>query len=237
MGLEKERRDEVAANLVAVRQRIATACAAAGRDPSEITLIAVTKTYPASDVLHLMELGLTDVGENRDQEAAPKAAEVAAAGGKVSWHFIGQLQRNKARSVVTYADMVHSVDSLKLASTLDGHARALRSTPLQVLIQVSLDKDPQRGGVPPADLAELARSVEGMPGLKLRGLMAVAPLGEPPKLAFARLAQYSTLFQAEHPNATIVSAGMSDDLDAAIAFGATHVRIGSALLGKRAALR
>lgn len=231
------RRDEVAANLVAVRERIATACAAAGRDPGEITLIAVTKTYPAEDVLHLLDLGIIEVGENRDQEAAPKAVAVAQAGVLAHWHFIGQLQRNKARSVVTYAEMVHSVDGEKLASTLNDQAARLRGTPQKVLIQVSLDSNPLRGGVPPADLAALAETIAKMPALKLCGLMAVAPLGEPAKPAFERLARYITLFQTDYPDATVVSAGMSDDLAEAIACGATHVRIGSALLGKRPVLR
>jgi pyridoxal phosphate enzyme (YggS family) len=188
-------------------------------------------------VLHLLDLGVTEVGENRDQEAAPKAAAVQAAGVLAHWHFIGQLQRNKARSVVTYAEMVHSVDGEKLASTLNDQAARLRGTPQKVLIQVSLDSDPQRGGVPPADLAALAETIAKMPALKLCGLMAVAPLDEPAKPAFERLARYITLFRADYPDATVVSAGMSDDLADAIACGATHVRIGSALLGKRPVLR
>ena len=216
-----------------MRSRIAAACASAGRNPSEITLVGVTKTYPASDARLLCELGLTDLGENRDQEAAPKAAEVPEA----TWHFIGQLQRNKARSVVTYASMVHSVDSSELARTLGEQAERRRSTPLEVLIQVSLDEDPQRGGVPPGELNKVADALLAMGSLRLRGLMAVAPLGEAPQAAFARLAQYSAMFRLDHPDATVLSAGLSEDLVEAIACGATHVRVGSALLGKRPALR
>ncbi|GIH04767.1 YggS family pyridoxal phosphate enzyme [Rhizocola hellebori] len=216
--------------MAAVRSRIAAACASAGRDPSSVTLIAVTKTYPVSDVRHLLSLGVTDFGENRDQEAAPKAAEVPEG----TWHFIGQLQRNKARSVVTYASMVHSVDSPELAKAL-GERR--QGTPLEVLIQVSLDDDPQRGGVPPGELTKVADAVLAMDSLRLRGLMAVAPLNDDPGVAFARLERYSRMFQLDHPDATVLSAGMSEDLVEAIACGATHVRIGSALLGKRPALR
>ena len=228
-----DRRQEIATNLAAVRSRIAAACAAARRDPSKITLIAVTKTYPVSDARHLFELGVTDLGENRDQEAAGKAAELPEA----SWHFIGQLQRNKARSVVTYASMVHSVDSCELAQTLAEQASRRRETPLDVLIQVSLDNTPGRGGVSPERLSKVAETVVAAKSLRLRGLMAVAPLHEPPGEAFAKLERCSEMFRLEHPGATVLSAGMSEDLVEAIAHGATHVRVGSALLGKRETLR
>jgi PLP dependent protein len=227
------RREEIASNLAAVRERIAAACVASGRSPSEVTLIAVTKTYPASDVLHLVHLGVEDIGENRDQEAAPKALEV---GPGPRWHFIGQLQRNKCKSVVTYASMVHSVDSVELAQTLADQASKRRPEPLDALVQVSLDDDPQRGGAPGETFMSVAETIASAGSLRLRGLMAVAPLGEASETAFARLSRYITLFQADHPDAIVVSAGMSDDLDTAIAHGATHVRIGSALLGKRPAL-
>lgn len=227
-----DRREEIAGNLAAVRERIAAACAAAGRSPEEITLIAVTKTYPVEDVLHLVALGVLDIGENRDQEAAPKAAAVPQA----RWHFIGQLQRNKCKSVVTYADMVHSVDSVALAEALGRQAAQRRSRPLDVLVQASLDQAPHRGGVSADEFLTVAETVAGTSSLRLQGIMAVAPLGAPPEIAFAELARYITLFQADHPDATVVSAGMSDDLVEAIAHGATHVRIGSALLGKRLTL-
>ena len=229
-----DRRAQIASNLAAVRERIAAACVASGRSPSEITLIAVTKTYPASDVVHLVQLGVRDIGENRDQEAAPKAALV---GEGPRWHFIGQLQRNKCKSVVTYASVVHSVDSVELAQTLADQAARRLAEPLDALVQVSLDDDPRRGGAPGDLFMSVAETIASSDSLRLRGLMAVAPLGEAPETAFARLSRYITLFRADHPDATVVSAGMSDDLDTAVAHGATHVRIGSALLGKRPALR
>ncbi|RKN50780.1 YggS family pyridoxal phosphate-dependent enzyme [Micromonospora endolithica] len=238
-----DRRAEIAAGLAGVRSRIADACAAAGRDPAEVTLIAVTKTYPAGDVVALAALGVTDVGENRDQEAAPKAAEVAAAGADPCWHFVGQLQRNKAKSVVRYADVVHSVDSVRLARALDAASVSGRDRPLDVLVQVSIDADAARGGAlpdtadPDAGLAAVAEAVAGGDGLRLAGLMAVAPLGWEPDRAFARLAEVAEAFRAVHPGATALSAGMSGDLETAIRYGATHVRVGSALLGMRPTLR
>ncbi|MEV4694831.1 YggS family pyridoxal phosphate-dependent enzyme [Micromonospora echinospora] len=238
-----ERRAELAAGLARVRARVADACASAGRQRDEVTLVAVTKTYPASDVVALAGLGVTDVGENRDQEAAGKAAAVAEAGEAPRWHFIGQLQRNKARSVVRYADVVQSVDSVRLAAALDAAAGAVRDRPLDVLVQVSIDGDPARGGALPGDadpqrgLDPVAAAVAGADALRLAGLMAVAPLGWEPDRAFARLAEVAARLRAEHPGATVLSAGMSGDLESAIGHGATHVRVGSALLGMRPALR
>jgi pyridoxal phosphate enzyme (YggS family) len=230
---------ELSRNLAATRNRIAAACAATGRDPAEITLVAVTKTYPASDVLALAGLGLTDFGENRDQEAAPKAAEVAAARQPVTWHFVGQLQTNKAHSVARYADLVHSVDRIRLVRALGAAARAA-ARELTCLVQVSLDTAgldtggaDARGGVPPAMLAEVATAIEAEQGLTLGGLMAVAPLFADPKGAFAPLRQLSDVIQSVNASATVVSAGMSGDLEAAIECGATHLRIGTALLGDR----
>ncbi|MGC9667355.1 YggS family pyridoxal phosphate-dependent enzyme [Planosporangium sp. 12N6] len=237
------RRAELAQRLSQVRDRIAAACTDAGRDPGEVTLVAVTKTYPAGDVRRLADLGVRDVGENKDQEAAPKAAELAAAGVPVRWHFVGQLQRNKARSVAGYADLVHSVDSVPLAAALDRAAARYRERPLDVLVQVSLDSDPERGGAvsgaatPERDLDRVVAAVAGSSALRLRGVMAVAPLSWDPRSAFDRLAEVAHVLRREHPAATVVSAGMSTDLEAAIAAGATHVRIGSALLGKRPPLR
>jgi PLP dependent protein len=234
-GDPPERRAELAANLAAVRSRIVGACAAAGRDPAEVTLIAVTKTYPAADVLTLAELGLRDIGENRDQEAAPKAAQVAAAlspPARVTWHFIGQLQTNKAHSVVGYARVVHSVDRARLVRALGGAATAA-GRELTCLVQVSLDEDPARGGVPAARLADLAAAIEAEPGLRLGGVMAVAPLGADPAVAFSPLRELSATVRSVNASAAIISAGMSGDLDAAVANGATHLRIGTALLGNR----
>jgi PLP dependent protein len=230
-----ERHADLAARLAATRSRIAAACAAAGRDPAEITLIAVTKTYPASDVLALADLGVPDFGENRDQEAARKAAEVAAAGQPVTWHFIGQLQTNKAHSVARYADVVHSVDRLRLVRALGTAARAA-GRGLTCLVQASLDPADtaaDRGGVPPAGLAEVAAAIEAEEGLTLGGLMAVAPRYADPKAAFAPLRELSAVIRSVNPSATVVSAGMSGDLEAAVEGGATHLRIGTALLGDR----
>ncbi|MFI1988030.1 YggS family pyridoxal phosphate-dependent enzyme [Actinoplanes sp. NPDC020271] len=238
MGTDEKRRAELAANLQQVRERIAQACDAAGRRPDSVTLTAVTKTYPASDVLLLAGLGVTDVGENRDQDASGKAAEVRAAGVRLRWHFVGQLQRNKAKSVCAYADVVESADSLRLVTALDRAAlAAARDEPLEVLVQVSLDGDPARGGVIGDDLWRVSDAVASSDGLRLGGLMAVAPLGEDPGRAFARLAELAGQLVATHPGATTVSAGMSGDLEAAIRHGATHVRIGTSLLGMRNSLR
>jgi PLP dependent protein len=237
-----DRRAELATRLARVRTRIAEACAAAGRDRAAVTLVAVTKTYPASDVLHLAALGVRDIGENRDQDAAPKAAEVAAAGEEVRWHFVGQLQRNKCRSVVGYADLVHSVDSARLADALGRAAQRYREAPLDVLVQVSVDGDPARGGAvetgePDREVARVADAVAGTGSLRLRGVMTVAPREWTPERAFARLAEVAADLRKRHPGATLVSAGMSGDLEPAIAFGATHVRVGAALLGNRPTLR
>jgi pyridoxal phosphate enzyme (YggS family) len=235
---------ELSRSLAATRDRIAAACSAAGRDPGEITLIAVTKTHPAADVLALAGLGLTDFGENRDQEAAPKAAAVAAAltaaeaAAPVRWHFVGQLQSNKAHSVAAYASVVHSVDRIRLvrhlgAAALSTPGRNAADAALVCLVQVSLDGDQNRGGVPADRVLEIAEAIEAEPGLALGGLMAVAPLDEDPLAAFAPLRQLSAAVRAVNPTATVVSAGMSGDLEAAIQCGATHLRIGTALLGDR----
>lgn len=230
------RRAEIATRLAAVHRRIADACDAAGRDPAEVTLVAVTKTFPASDVRLLADLGVTDIGENRDQEASAKAAEVGAG---VRWHFVGQVQRNKVKSLVRYADVVHAVDRVRLVSALDRAVAAERADrTLDVLVQVDLDvgePDPQRGGVAPAQLGELAAAVADTDGLRLRGLMAVAPLDADPEPAFIRLAELAAGTRATHPDARWISAGMSGDMEAAIRHGATHVRVGTALLGRRPA--
>lgn len=224
------RKEEIASRVAEVDERIAEACRAAGRDRDEVTLIAVTKTYPADDVRILAGLGLRDVGENRDQEAAPKARECADL--PLTWHFVGQLQTNKVRSVVEYADVIHSVDRPRLARAISGEA-VKRGREVCCLVQVALDDDPGRGGAVLADVPALADLVAGAPGLRLGGVMAVAPLGEDPAKAFARLRDVAVAVQERHPRATMISAGMSDDLTEAIAHGATHVRVGTALLGRR----
>lgn len=228
------RREELAGNLAAVRQRIADACAAAGRDGDSVTLVAVTKTWPADDVRTLAGLGVTDVGENRDQEAAAKHA--ACADLALRWHFVGQLQRNKCRSVARYADVVHSVDRLSLVAALSAAAVAAGRM-LTVLVQVDLadDPGPGRGGARPEEVAALAAAVSDAPALSVGGVMAVAPLEADPDRAFARLAEVAAALRARHPGAEMVSAGMSGDLEAAVRHGATHVRLGTALLGRRSA--
>jgi pyridoxal phosphate enzyme (YggS family) len=231
----QERKAELAAALNAVRARIAAACAAAGRASSEVTLIAVTKTFPVSDIQHLCDLGVADIGENRDQEAAPKAAEIAALGLKPAWHFVGQLQTNKVASVVSYAAVVHSVDRLRLAAVLGQRARRAGRT-VSCLVQVSLDGDPARGGAPPSQLTAIAQAVAAEEGLQLGGVMAVAPPGQSAGEAFRRLPEIAEELRAAHPGAVIISAGMSGDLEQAIGAGATHVRVGTALLGGRSAL-
>lgn len=227
---------ELVTTLGAVRARIADACAAAGRDPQTVTLIAVTKTCPASDVATLARLGVLDVGESKDQEARAKIAELADLAWPpigVRWHLVGRLQTNKARSVVSYAHAVHSVDRRKLARALADAAAEHRTDPLDVFAQVSLDDDPDRGGVAQAELRELVDVIAERPQLRLRGLMAVPPLDADPMTAYERLAEISARVQADHPQADAVSAGMSADLEAAVRNGATHVRVGTALLGRR----
>ncbi|GAB3035848.1 YggS family pyridoxal phosphate enzyme [Nocardioides flavus (ex Wang et al. 2016)] len=230
------RGDEVAANLEVVRRRIREACADAGRAEDDVSLVVVTKFFPASDVRLLADLGVTDVGENRHQEAEAKAAECADLG--LRWHFIGGLQSNKAAAVAAYADVVESVDRAKLVAPLSRGATA-RGAQVDVLLQVSLDPPgaDHRSGAAPGELPDLARRVVEAESLRLRGLMAVAPLGEDPRTAFARLAEVHRELEREHPDATVLSAGMSGDLEAAIACGATHVRVGSAVLGPRPAVQ
>jgi pyridoxal phosphate enzyme (YggS family) len=230
------RAEVLAANLDAVRRRIASACAEAGRREDDVSLVVVTKFFPASDIRLLAGLGVTDVGENRHQEAEAKAA--ACADLRLRWHFIGGLQSNKAAAVASYADVVESVDRPKLVAPLSRGAHS-RGHDVDVLLQVSLDPPGagNRSGAAPADLGDLAGRVEEAGMLRLRGLMAVAPLGEDPETAFARLADVRASFLLEHPQATALSAGMSGDLEAAIRHGATHVRVGSAVLGERPAVQ
>jgi pyridoxal phosphate enzyme (YggS family) len=223
-----DRAEELAEALAALEQRLTGACAAAGRQRADVALVAVTKTHPASDVLALRGLGVRDFGENRDQEASAKAQAVP----DVRWHFVGGLQTNKARSVATYADVVHSLDRPALVDALStGAQRAGRV--LDVLLQVSLDGDPDRGGAEPADVPGLADRAAAAAGLRLAGVMAVAPLDADPAAAFAELAGVAERLRADHPEATAISAGMTGDLEQAVAAGATHVRVGTALLGRR----
>jgi pyridoxal phosphate enzyme (YggS family) len=232
------RKDELAANLAKVERRIADACEAAGRAREEVTLIVVTKTYPASDVRILSELGVRHVAENRDQDAAPKAAECSDL--PLTWHFVGQLQTNKVRSVVGYADLVQSVDRVRLVTALSKEA-VRQEREIGCLLQVALDAGEggrgERGGVGPDGIEELGEMVARAPGLRLDGLMTVAPLtgqyAGRELAAFERLMDLSTDLRRTHPAANMVSAGMSADLEQAVAAGATHVRVGTAVLGVR----
>jgi PLP dependent protein len=228
----RARRNEIAARLTSVRSRIAAACDRNGRDSDDVVLVAVTKGFPASDVTHLLALGVGDIGENRAAEAA---AKVAAVGEGPRWHFVGQLQTNKCRTVAGFAHAVHSVDRPRLVDALSRAAVEAGRT-VDVFVQVLLDPDgagAQRGGATPGDVSRICTAVAEADGLRLAGVMGVAPLGGDPEPAFARLAAISAAVRAEHPGAGAISAGMSGDLDAAIAAGATHVRVGTALLGSR----
>lgn len=234
---EAVRRQQLADGLAAVHGRIAAACAAAGRSTDEITLVIVTKFFPASDVRLLAELGVGDVGENRHQEAEAKAAVLRAEDGPVAglrWHFIGGLQSNKAAAVARYADVVHSVDRAKLVAPLARGAEQ-RERRLDVLIQVSLDPPEAAGrsGAAVADVPRLAEEVAGNERLRLRGVMGVAPLGGDADRAFAQLAQIAGRVREIVPDAGWISAGMSGDLEQAVRNGATHLRVGSAVLGER----
>jgi pyridoxal phosphate enzyme (YggS family) len=238
MNHPMSRRDELAAGLESTEQRIAIACEAAGRDRSELTLIVVTKTYPASDVELLAELGVTDVGENRHPEADLKLQELRAmeADHVVTLprcHFLGALQTNKAGAVARYAHMVHSVDRIKLANSLSRGAEAAGRT-LSCLVQVDFDSsNPGRSGVVPSGIPKLASAIAASDHLSLGGLMTIAPLGEDPVPHFDHLARLSQELRQDHPDASIISAGMSGDFEAAIAAGATHLRIGRSILGER----
>ena len=228
-GEAENRRAELAGALERLRRRIERACAAAGRDPGGITLIAITKTYPVADARTLLELGVGDLGENRANEARDKAAELPEA----RWHFVGQLQTNKARVVARFAAAVHSVDRPALVAALDRAVVQAGRPPLDVFLQISLDGDERRGGVVAENVAGLADEVLRSGHLKLAGVMAVAPQEQDPDDAFARLYEISTELRSRHEQAAAISAGMTNDLEAAISHGATHVRVGSALLGQR----
>lgn len=219
----------LADNLAATRDRIRRAATASGRDPESVTLIVVTKTYPADDVRRLVDLGVREFGENRVQEAAAKSDAGAFAGTRL--HLIGQLQTNKAAQAIRYADAIHTLDRAKLVAPLARASAATDRHPA-ILIQVSLDGDPARGGAPVADVPALVESALAA-GLALRGVMAVPPLGTDPARAFADLARIRERVLKQAPAATMMSAGMSADLEAAVAAGATHLRVGSAILGSR----
>ena len=245
MSADPGRGAELAARLAAVRVRIDRACTASGRPREGVHLVVVTKYFPASDVEALAGLGVAEIGESRDQEASAKVDELRAMAAEpasplaTAWptvHFVGQLQTKKASSVARYADVVHSLDRPKLAAALDD-AAARAGRVLDVLVQVSLDGDVGRGGVTPERAGELADAAADLTHLRLRGVMAVAPRGAEPLEAFATLAAVADGIRSSHPGASWISAGMSGDLEQAVAIGATHLRVGSAILGSRPPLR
>lgn len=217
--------DALRARLEAVRERVARATGDVGRDPSEVTTIVVTKFHPVSLVQSLYDLGVRDFGESRHQEAREKAAALPS---DIRWHFVGQLQSKKARQVRAYAHAIHSVDRLSLVDSLDG-----ADDETEVFVQVDLSGVPGRGGAHPADVPDIARAVVEARGLRLAGVMAVAPLGEDPEPAFRRLRDLSDQVREIDPDARRISAGMSGDLESALKEGATHLRVGSAITGER----
>ena len=214
-------------------EKVASAAAASGKDASDITLVVVTKNHPPQLVFDLIALGARDFGENRDQEAAPKAKEVISSSNELTrWHFIGQLQTNKVRSVLEYADLIHSLDRESLLVELQKRTVG-RVKPLGVFIQVNLTEDPARGGVGVKDLEAFASKVIESEGLRLEGLMGVGGLDKDPEIEFERLAGLSSKLQSLDPDAKGLSMGMSSDFEVAIGYGATHLRIGTAITGKR----
>jgi pyridoxal phosphate enzyme (YggS family) len=224
---------ELAQRYNQIVERVASSAAACGKNAADITLVVVTKNHPPQVVLDLISLGARDFGENRDQEAAPKAKEVLASSGEdMRWHFVGQLQTNKVRSVLEYADIIHSLDRESLLVELQKRTID-RAKPLGVFIQVNLTEDPARGGVRVNDLDDFATKVLGSQGLRLEGLMGVGGLDKDPAVEFDRLAGLSAKIQDLAPEARGLSMGMSADFEVAIGCGATHLRIGSAITGKR----
>lgn len=214
------------ARLRSVQSSVADAARSAGRDPSEITTIVVTKFHPAGLVRKLHGLGVRDFGENRHQEARDKAAAVSDL--ELSWHFVGQLQSKKARQVRAYADVIHSLDRPSVVDVLHSDEEVV-----ECFVQLNLTGDPGRGGVADADLEPLTERILATSGIRLLGVMAVAPLGVDPRRAFARVRAASERVMALAPDARFISAGMSADFADAIAEGATHLRIGTAITGNR----
>ena len=222
------RTSEITANLNDVKAKIASAALKAGRDADEITLIVVTKTFPVSDLEILYSLGVREFGENRDQEAAEKVARLPS---DINWNFQGGIQSNKLKSITTWAGCIHSVDKLKYAQII---SEQNTGKPKEIFIQVSLDQPPEsRGGVDPKKLIDLASEITKLPGISLKGLMVVAPLDLPEEQAFLKLKEIQADFVAVFKDAKYLSAGMSGDYEMAISYGATHLRIGSSILGNR----
>jgi len=216
----------LAERLASVTELVADAARDASRDPADITTIVVTKFHPASVVRELAALGVRDFGENRHQDAAPKAVELAQL--DLRWHFVGQLQSKKARAALEYATVIHSVDRDSLVRSIDGSG-------VEVFLQLNLTDDPARGGVQPEGLEALAETVLAASRVRLLGLMAVAPVDAEPRAAFARVREASERLLALAPDAAFLSMGMSGDYREAILEGATHLRIGTAITGNRPA--
>lgn len=216
---------------VSVKAEIEAAAKAHGRALSDIELIVISKNHSADLVSELYELGQRHFGENRDQEAGPKA-EATNALEDLTWHFVGQLQSNKVRSVISYAKYIHSIDRSSLLASL---AKELAKNPVNIkgFIQLNLTDDPGRGGIQPADLMTFADSVAVVPGIELQGVMGVAALDRDPRIDFETIAKCSSQLVSSHPRAKFISAGMSHDFEQAIEFGATHLRIGTAITGNR----
>ncbi|EFV12295.1 YggS family pyridoxal phosphate-dependent enzyme [Segniliparus rugosus] len=227
------RRAELAERLASVREQVAEACARAGRDAREVTLVVVTKFFPASDAALLYELGCREFGESRDQEARAKVAELGDSVPGVRWHMIGQIQRNKAKSIASWAHVVQSVDEARLVAAFEKAVSERGGQPLDVLVQVSLDGDGRRSGALPEDVPALADQIAASEHLRLQGLMAIPPLAADPAQAYERLARLHDALKADHPSATTLSAGMSGDFATAIAAGSSCVRVGTAILGAR----
>ena len=222
---------ELTNNLTEVNQRINIAAKKVSRSVDEITLITVTKTFPTSDIENLYQLGLRDFGENRDQEASKKVTNLPK---DIRWHFQGQIQSNKLKSITSWASCIHSVDQLRYAQLI---SQLIGDAKMPIFIQVSLDKTSKnRAGVEPDELIKMATQVSELPGISLQGLMAVAPLDMAAELAFTKLAKIREVFLTSFPTAKSLSIGMSGDYETAIEYGATHIRIGSSILGNRASI-
>jgi pyridoxal phosphate enzyme (YggS family) len=222
------RADEIASNFLQVKEKISVAAKGCGRDLDQLTLIAVTKTFPTTDLEMLYSLGIREFGENRDQEASVKAAQLPS---DINWHFQGGIQSNKLKSICSWASVIHSVDQYRYAQKISEYS--LNKT-MKIFIQVSLDKPVEsRGGVDPEKLNDLAGQISLLPNISVMGLMAVAPVDQPAEPAFAQLQQIHQSFIDHYKDAKYLSAGMSGDYEMAISYGATHLRIGSSILGNR----
>lgn len=221
---------EITDHLAETLERVARATQRENRPPNSVTIVAISKQQPEAAIREAHRAGLTDFGESYVQEALPKIASLADL--KLTWHFVGKLQANKTRQIAETFDWVHTVDRLRVAERLNEQRPAF-AAPLNVLIQVNQGREPQKAGAPPEDVAALARAVVALPRLKLRGLMTLPPQGEPRRW-FAELAALRKALEDEGIALDSLSMGMSADFEDAIAAGATHVRIGTALFGARA---